>query len=166
MLTLEAIYGRCEEFGACQLWKQATINGHPQARINGKSGRLVRRYIFTELLGRRVLPGYVVIASCREPLCVAAECLAQITYSERLRRAYATGRRSSSGEYLKRVAARVQMGTTILDFEKAREIRTRPESNAELGREYGVHPKTIRSIRIGKSWRDAAPNSSVWSMTA
>lgn len=41
-----------------------------------------------------------------------------------------------------------------LDMTKAREIRASSDTDAELGRRYGVSRETIRQIRLGRTWRE------------
>ena len=165
-LSLKQIYDRCDEFGECQLWKQSTINGHPQAYIDGKGGTMVRRYIFLELLGKALKKGQILTTRCRNSLCLAVDCIQVITYSKRLQLAYTEGGRSTPGEYLSRVRRHVEQGKTTLDFEKAAAIRASTATNAELAEEYHVHPKTIASVRSGRSWRSGAINASVFSLGA
>ena len=162
MLTLEQIHARCEEEGDCWLWPGATINGYPQARIGDKGGQMLRRYIFTVLLGNELPLGRVVASICENRLCCAPAHLFSMTYSKRLRLAYKRGSRNQAMEYIKRRETRRQQGT-VLDMEKARQIRAREdEPNAVLAAEFGVHPKTIYSVKAGLTWREHAPNSSVF----
>ena len=161
-ITLEQILSRCDEEGDCLLWTGATINGYPQARIGDKGGQMLRRYIFTELMGNELPLGRVVSSTCENRLCCAPQHLFSMTYSKRLRLAYKRGSRNQTTEYLKRRETRRDQGT-VLDMEKARQIRARAgESNAVLAAEFGVHAKTIYSVKAGLTWREHAPNSSVF----
>ena len=161
-IALEQILSRCDEEGDCLLWTGATINGYPQARIGDKGGQMLRRHIFTALLGNALPPSRVVASTCENRLCCAPEHLFAMTYSKRLRLAYKRGSRNQAMEYVKRRETRRQQGT-VLDMEKARQIRARAgESNAVLAAEFGVHAKTIYSVKAGLTWREHAPNSSVF----
>lgn len=164
-MTLDILYGRCEDFGDCKLWKHSTTNGkgmNPQARIDGKAGVQVRHHIFTELLGKRLRKGYILTTECGEGLCIAAGCIVSMTYGDRQRKAYADGRRRPAEEYMNRVNRLVAAGKTALNFDKARELRGRTGTNAELGREYGCGPKAISAARNGRTWRTAFAGNSVF----
>ena len=162
-MTLDQIYARCTPDGDCMLWIGATIQGYPQATINGRGGQLVRRYIYRDLLHKALPPGYVVASRCKSPLCCEAEHLFRQTFGDRLRASYADGSRVQT--YLKKVHNLVNRGKATLDFAKAREIRSRMEvPNTLLAVEYGCHAKTIYHVKRGHSWRELAPNASVFAM--
>jgi DNA-binding XRE family transcriptional regulator len=161
--TLETVRSRCIEVGKCWLWDQScNSGGYPQASINGRN-TMVRRFVFETLLDKRVRDNEVVSSRCRRMTCCSPDCLVALTYSERLKRCYSRGTRSTTVEYLSRRRRAVKQGITKLSIEKARDIRSRVgQTHSELAREFGVHRSTIKMIRLGKYWRDHAENSSVF----
>lgn len=165
--TLDTVRTRCTEVGKCWLWEQScNSRGYPQASVNGKHV-MVRRFVYETLCGKRLRKGEVVASRCEDERCCSPDCLMALTYSERLERCYTTGSRSSVTEYLMRQRGAVKQGITKLSLEKAREIRSRTgQTLAELGREFGVHPSTIKGIRKGEYWRDHARNSTVFGAIA
>lgn len=165
-ISWEQLRMRCTEIGDCMLWNQGTYStGYPQARIDGRS-RLVARYVYSEIMGKLIRKGYVVCTKCEQKLCISPECLISVTYSERLKRSYASGARSTSKEYGARVRRMVEQGRVKCSFEIAADIRANrmDVSTAQLARELGVHQKTAYNIKRGKTWRNAYSGSSVFTL--
>lgn len=154
----------CDTDGDCLLWRNGVNGqGYPQANINGKVV-LVRRYVYTCLCGKK-LGKYEPLASlCDNKLCVSPDCIRKTTHTEVLRRAYKHGKRNTAMEYAARLRRASEDGMCKLSWEKVQQIRelSPTHSDSELGRRYGVHHKTIGSIRKGKSWRMVTKGSTAF----
>jgi hypothetical protein len=164
-LTLETLPRYATECGDCLLWNQGLhCKGYPQANIDGRP-QLVRRYIFTELLGREIPKGCVVSSRCNEKLCIAPGCLMAMRWGKVQERSYRTGQRGGASEYAARLRSAERQGRLRLDWDKVREIRRRPDSATlvELAAEFGVSRRCIWDVRRGVSWRQQMPASSVFS---
>lgn len=164
-LTKENLHWYCTQDGDCLLWKLGTNKqGYPQAHLGGKGGQMVRRYVYTEIMGRTLNSGKRVSARCGNRLCCSPDHLFQETHSQTLKRCYQDGTRSAKLEYVRRLEAFLKHRPVKLSFEKAREIRSRPRevTHAELAREYGVTEHAIRRVRNGTSWKDNFAASSVF----
>jgi hypothetical protein len=159
--TERTLRDRCEDVGECLIWKQAVNGqGYPQAFIDGKGGVMVRRWVFTHLLGREIPARSVVTSTCGDSRCCAPAHMKAVTYSKRLSMTYAQGRRNAVLESHKRLDRRRELGTVWLTIEKAREIRARSSERVEdLAKEYGVKDRHIRSIWSGTAWREVAGSS-------
>ncbi len=165
-LDYRQICMRCTEEGECMLWQQGVNStGYPIARIDGKP-TLVAHHVFYNLMGRMKRKGYVVTPRCGNQLCVSQECLIALTYSERIKRTYASGARSTEREYFSRVKRMVNSGKTKLDFDIADDIRANRMDvpNSALAAEMDCHPKTIYQVKRGKTWLRVAPGASVFTL--
>lgn len=165
ILTLQNLHMYCKDCGDCLLWSQGVNNtGYPQATLEGQPGTMVRRYIFTRLLGRTIEPGKVVSSRCDNRLCCSPEHLIGMRRGSVQERSYKTGKRLSAAEYANRLAASQRAGISVLTWDKVHSIRARPfsESDAAIAREFGVHPRTICKVRNGTSWRQQMAVSSVF----
>lgn len=167
--TLKTVRDRCRidpaDEDSCWIWLQATTGKAraPQACINGKTGTLVARWVLAHT-GRQI-DGLAVVPRCGAPLCVNPAHLMTLTKGEVLRRAYADGSRSRHAEYLRLLRRAQDTGMAKLDMERARELRdrmARGASIAELSRETGLWPSTLRDIKHGRSWRQVAAPASVF----
>lgn len=164
-LTLESLPMYCHDFGNCAHWAQGVNSaGYPIANIDGKPGTLVRRYVFTALLGNDLAPRQPLVARCGHKLCVSPSCLYASTMGKVLRKAYRDGLRSTQHEYLARLRTAQRNGWAKLTDEKAAEMRklTPEVSHSEAAKLFGVHRTTASQVRRGKSWRNSAPASSVF----
>jgi hypothetical protein len=159
-LTLENLPMFCTEEGDCLLWNLSlNSTGKPQARLEGKSGSLVQRYVYQTLMGKQLQPGRRITTRCQNPICVAPGCLFASTFSAILKRSYATGKRSTSDEYAARLGRHISAGKTKLTAEIAQQIRESEETGIALARKHGVNPDTIYRIRQGLSWRSPLVSS-------
>jgi hypothetical protein len=164
-LTLETLRYYAHDCGDCLLWKQGTNGaGYPQATIDGKGGQMVRRYIFTHLMGKELRTRQVVTSRCDTKLCISPDHLISSWMGKIQERSYRTGKRMSRVEYTGRLERSIRSGWSKLGWEDIAKIRAEPESvsHAEIGRLYGIHHKTASKIRRGLSWRVSAMNSSVF----
>jgi hypothetical protein len=165
---LKTIQDRCIEEGECWLWAQhLQSGGHPTASHGGKP-TLVRRRAFE--LGKGYLPNcrtHAIVNTCDNTICCNPDHLASITRAELVRRSYKQTRVTAM-EYPARLAARVRQGTTKLNLELARELRLNEakETAAVAAARLEVSESLVNKIRQGLIWREAAPNCSVFNMTA
>lgn len=145
--SYERVLSKCVEEGNCQLWQGSVDGGgYPQARVNGKVTRLAR-WVLADKLGRPLLTGKVAALKCGNANCLSKTHLSEKTVSQAMKKAL-TNKVASPTEIANRRAALVERGGTVLNMEKAREIRLRPESGAKLEAEYGCHRDTINAARL------------------
>lgn len=116
-------------------------DGHCQMQRDGKS-IYVHRYIYEQCFGE-IPDGYVIRHTCDNASCINPEHLILGTHQDNVRDRVERGR-SARGN----LNGRSKL--TELDVIEIRNSRDR--SSVELGREYGVDPKAIRSIWQGKTW--------------
>jgi hypothetical protein len=148
---------RCEEVGDCLIWMQAcNSQGYPQACIDGKSGQMVRRWVYTKLMGKVIPPLHVVVSSCMDPKCCSQNHLGVMSCSKRLSLTHKQGLRMSAAEMVKRQQKCAFHDDMKLNLEVAKIIRSRRAERAEdLAKEYKVTCTHIRSIWRNEVWREA-----------
>lgn len=167
-LTWRQLIMRCTEEGECLLWNQGLVSsGYPQARIDGRS-QLVSRYVYVHLLGKEVRKGYVLTTRCENKLCLAPCCLMQVTYSERLKRTYATGARSAATEYASRQRRAVEQGIAKCSLEIAEDIRANRMHvpSKQLAAELGVGRTAVDDMKAGRTWRRPQHVNSIFNLGA
>lgn len=167
-LSWRQLIARCTEEGDCLLWNQGLVSsGYPQARIDGRS-QLVARYVYVHLLGKELRKGYVLTTRCGNKLCLAPCCLMQITYSERMRRSYASGARSTATEYASRQRRAVEQGIAKCSLEIAEDIRANRMHvpSKQLAAELGVGRTAVDDMKAGRTWRRPLPANSVFNLGA
>jgi len=164
-LTLETLHYYATASGDCLLWRLGTNGrGYPQACLGGKPGCMVRRYVFTSLLGREIARGSVVSSRCENPLCLAPDHLVSMRRGAVQARSYSNGSRMHAAEYSARLRSAIRHGRARLNWERVAAIRAMPESRTHqsIALEFAVHAKTIARVRAGLSWRLNQPASSVF----
>ena len=152
-VTLDTIYGRCDEVGDCWIWRGAVSHGTaPAINIDGKSTN-VRRFV-VGLLGRQTKGRYVT-ACCGAPLCVAPDHLRVVTRSQLNTMA---ARRTGYGQNLARAAkiAQARRSRAHLSPELVQMIRSSDLPSAQLAKQLGVSKSTVNDARRGDTWRDYA----------
>lgn len=163
-LTLDTLRYYCTCDGDCLIWNQ-TINssGYPTATLEGKPGQSVRTYVYRNLLGKKLNHPMVVASRCGDKRCVNPDHLVRRTRSDIQREVYASGRRNAATEYLARFNG---YGRHVLDWAKVHDIRSRPthQTHSSIAAELGVSRRCIQDVRMGRTWRQAADRSSVFSM--
>jgi hypothetical protein len=166
-LTLDTLHHYCTACGDCLLWNLGVNStGYPQARLGQKQGQMVRRYVFTELMGRQIPRGHVVVATCDDRLCLEPSHLTTMKRGKVQERAYAKGKRIHALEYASRLAKAQEQGLATLGWERARYIRSQPaeRTNTAIAAELGVSHKVVSNVRRGKSWRENYGISSVFAL--
>lgn len=124
-------------------------NGYGQISEGGKGGRSLSAHRTSYELHHGPIPeGMVVMHACDNRACVNPDHLSVGSYRDNMADMDAKGRRvivAPTGE---------GNGKSILTEQDVLYIRSSPDkSNAQLGREIGVGPNCIRSVRIGRTWR-------------
>lgn len=150
-VTLDTIYGRCDEVGDCWIWRGACSHKAPAINIGGMSTS-VRRFIAGTLQGKSIKGRYVTVC-CGEPLCVAPDHLRVVTRSQLNTMA---ARRTGYGQNLARAAklAQARRRRARLSPELVQMIRESDLSDAQLAKQLGVAKSTINDARRGDTWRD------------
>jgi hypothetical protein len=164
-ITRDNLHMYCTECGECLLWNQGVNStGYPQANIDSKPGQMVRRHVFTNLLGKTLKAKERVATRCGNKLCLAEGCLYAETYGRTLSRAYKDGRRMGAMEYARRLEACRGIGMAKLDWEKVTAIRQEPESRSHqsIATELGLSHKTISQVRRYVTWKTQHAAASVF----
>jgi len=155
--TLDTVLDRCDEVGECWIWKHSCKAGrNPQATIEGKTGSIVRPFIYDVLLKKPRPIGSTIGATCGEPKCCNPAHLVWKSRSDVIRSTYKSGARSKPAMTLQRRERAIRHGWAKLTMDKATEIRMRRaggESTATLAAETGVGVSTIRAICRGRIWK-------------
>lgn len=163
--TMEDVERRCTPYGECLLWHLSlNSGGHAVSHIAGKSW-LVRRYIFTQLMGRRLKEGDLLAVKCREPRCMAPGCLVVRDASRILKDAY-RDIMADETQMRKRQRFAKNVGFAKLNHETAQSIRARGMTIKEVMSEYGLSDTSARQILSGKSWREPPVANSIFSLAA
>lgn len=79
--TMEDIEAKCEVVGDCWHWTAGMSKNSPAIRV-GRKVVGARRYIFTELLGKKVPAGRLVSTKCESMDCVAPDHIAAFTRAQ------------------------------------------------------------------------------------
>ena len=162
-LTLESLHAYCTAEGDCLLWNLGTNSaGYPMARLDGPAQN-VRRYVFSELMGKELCGKHRVSSKCNNRLCVSPHCLIRLTPGQIISRSYVNRNQDDELEY--RRAKMIERYGAVLSLDIARKIRAERmhEPNNNLAREYGCSKKTIYEVKRGTIWRERRVASSVFS---
>lgn len=163
--TMADVERRCTHYGECLLWNLSlNSGGHAVAHIAGKS-YLVRRYVYTELMGRRLREGELLAVKCKEPRCMAPGCLVARNASRILKDAYVDIMKDET-QLRKRQRFATKVGFAKLDHETAQSIRARGLTTKQVMAEYGLSDTSARQILSGKSWRAPRVANSVFNLAA
>jgi hypothetical protein len=163
--TIDLVRDRCRDEEGCWVWAGCTVNGYPQATINGKGGQLVKRWVWIEGMGKAVPKKGKIVNTCGNRLCLNPEHLRCASATEVLRRAYKSGARNTTLEYMQRVTMLQKQGRTKLSFEAAQAYRQRAsegEHYAALAKEANVCRSQMRKVVTGKAWRQQVKAASVF----
>lgn len=137
---------------ACWPWtgaKSAKGYGFIQEAGRGSRNLLAHRFAY-EMRNGPIPAGLVVMHSCDNPSCVNPDHLSAGSQSQNIIDAFTKGRKFSpvpSGERNKR---------SKLTLEQAKFIKANQQmKHTELAKMFNLSPNCIRSVRIGRTWRDA-----------
>ena len=132
------------ELGRCRVCtSHRRINGYPYFIREGKR-QFVSRYIFDKYRGE-IPKGLLVLHLCDNPGCVNPAHLYIGTNQDNTNDMIARGRAGDArGE---------KNGNAKLKEQQVKEIRSnKKDSQAVLGRKYGVHRNTIFDIKHNRTW--------------
>lgn len=169
--TVEDLRQRCrvDEDTGCWHWGLSMCQGHPRVHLGVEGKRFAARGRRAALILAGTPPkrGHVAFAT-RE--CKSNDCV----NPEHARSA----NRGNHGQYLRstglgnspaKTAAAINSARTHLaklTMEDARAIRASTESTYALARQFGVAQSCIWSVKAGKSWKEHAPQASVFTALA
>jgi hypothetical protein len=144
----------------CWLWTgSAAPRGYGRLKV-GKACRLAT-HVALELDGRpRPSPDHLALHSCDNPTCVNPSHLRWGTQKENVADMFARGRASDRRTMNHARGERVH--TAKLTDAQVRVIFADTRPTAEVARDFGVHPDTIRQIRNGEKWRHLGLTGETW----
>lgn len=152
--TLESIEAKCDIVGDCWHWKASKSHGAPYMRIGSKSVP-VRRYIFTELLGKDA-SGRLVSMRCSHLDCVNPQHIVAYTRKQLQQK---TAKRTRYGDDLlrkaKMSAAKRRSSPYSDDF--IRQVRAMEGSSKQIARDLNLCPSTVNDWRNGDLRKDFNP---------
>jgi hypothetical protein len=142
----------CCEDGECLIWNGGTDSGHvPQMRWDGRV-QSVRRLLLQEK-GQNLKGKYATV-NCGNPLCVAQGHLTVLTRKQLSKRS------AKVTKYHERVTRRIAISKarrekgTVLDMQKAREIRASGLTSRQAAKEFGCSQYAAWSVIAGRTWVD------------
>ncbi len=143
--TLDMIRDKCEITGECWHWMAGKSGKAPALRHEGKILN-VRRYIFTELLGREVTPGRMVTMICESLDCVAPDHLVQNTRRQLQQK---TARRTNYGKNPMRSAklSAAKRAASPYSDEFVEQVRAMEGSAKAIARQLGLCASTVNEWR-------------------
>jgi len=169
--TLQDLRDRChiDDDTGCWIWKLALDRGHPKVHFvapDTGERKCMRgpRAAWYLRGGEDIANGRIVfrLACCPNRDCVNPTHVKEGTMKERgtqIRRSGVLRNLPQSIEAATRVARTHRAKLTL---EQVREIRSSPETCAELARRFGIAHSQISAIRRGEAWKDIASNASVF----
>lgn len=140
---VDRLWRRVDKSGDCWIWTGAVSkSGYGVIQEAGLGSRNLTPHRLSYELHKGAIPaGYVVMHSCDNRLCVNPDHLSVGTPQENIWDMVRKGRNP------------VLVDKIVLTPEIVRRIRNNPKiRNIDFARELGVHPSTIRSVRIGRTW--------------
>ena len=132
------------ELGHCHVCvSHSGAHGYPRFMREGKS-QFVSRYVYEKYIGK-IPKGLCVLHLCDNPGCINPAHLYAGTKQDNVNDMFERGRdRSPKGE---------KNGQAKLKEQQVKEIRSnKKDSQAVLGRKYGVHRNTIFDIKHNRTW--------------
>lgn len=152
--SMDDIRANCEEIGECLLWKGAVdAYGYPRVRTHGKS-QLLRPFIWREIRGNELRPGYRLSIRCGNRLCLGEDCLVMRSYKVVAQLHGAKAKLDPLMVARFREGAK-NSGRSKLDAAKVAEIRASNGTDEEISQRYGICRSSAGKIRRGDIW--AAP---------
>lgn len=154
--TMETIAARCIEEGDCMLWDGAIANPSKPVLQDGRKVVAVRRYIFTELLGKKVKPRHLVSFTCDNDLCVHEDHIDQMTRSEMLKRAVERTqyhlRPDRTAKLQIAARERSQYGADLVD-----QVRNEEGSYTQIAERLGLKKSFVADVRSQRHWKPTNP---------
>lgn len=137
---------RCEECGDCMFWTGAMTNKSvPVLCVAGKTSP-IRRTLWA-MLGRRLLKGMAIKASCGDQRCIA------VGHLEQTRRGRPVGSKMHPAHRANIAEARRR--ASVLTWDDIAEIRATDRHLEEVSAEKGVGVSMLQKIRQGHHWKEA-----------
>lgn len=131
-----------EPNSGCQLWLgKLAGNGYPQMNVDGKT-RGAHRVALERKLGRPLMPHEWACHKCDVIICINEDHLFPGTHLENMAdmRLKGRGPRGERGSKAKLTASQVLA------------ILSDSRRNPVIAAEFGVSPRTVSDIRLGKRW--------------
>lgn len=158
--TIDRIRLRCKEDDAgCWVWQQTrTSGGYPLANIDGRTGVMVRRWVYMQAHGK--VPGaskWRVVSTCGNKLCCNPGHLRLASVSTVLRQQWADG--SRVGQKTPQPPSNARLTPQI-----AQMIRADQRDSREIAEEYGICRSHVYAIRRGEAWQQRQRIASVWDL--
>lgn len=155
---LARIASKCEEEGACLLWRGAvSIGGVPQVSFRNRA-HSVRRILHECHTGQPVPTGMIVASRCRNPLCVAQDCAILLTVRDLRQIDARRGIFSNPAANAARSLAarrRTTIPDAVIDL-----VRTFDGTCAEAAKAAGISRSHAIAIRAGRARKPLVGN--VW----
>jgi hypothetical protein len=153
--TLDMIKAKCDVVGGCWHW-QAGKSGKAPALRHGDRTISVRRYIFTELLGKTQAKGRLVTMSCGHLDCVSPDHLIQHTRKQL--QAAAAKRTQYGADPVRnaKIAAAKRRHSPYSD-EFVEQVRNMEGTSKGIARELGLQFSTVNGWRNGEVRRPVNP---------
>ena len=133
----------------CWEWTRClSRKGYGQFRLNGGTA-YTHRYVLEAKLGRQIRPGYMACHSCNNRKCCNPEHIREGTAKENTQDIVNAGRQATGDAVAQRGE---KHGMSKLTETQVLAIRESVGSVREVGRQYGVSPSAVSSIRLRKTW--------------
>lgn len=161
---IKLLRDRSDEVGECWLWKQALTHGYGRIEVAGLPGLYAHTVGWLAVRGP-VPNGKRLVNLCGHKHCCRPAHWTPMTHAE-MNAHYAKKGAWRGPDRSRKIALAMRAQRSRVTPEIAREIRSSEIAPRELAAKFKVHVSIVYKIRAGTSWRDAAPNSSVFSMSA
>lgn len=153
--VLHHLLGKTIDDAGCLVWQGGCSNGHPSARVNGKT-QLVRRVIWEALRGQ-IPSGKVIRMTCETPLCINPDCMSLTTHQAIAKANGAMG--LMSGVVRSAAIARAKQASALaINYDIVHTIRTSDATGVDLAMQFGVSQNLISKVRTNKTWKQWANN--------
>jgi hypothetical protein len=146
---LDSIKAKCEIVGDCWHWQGGRSGKTPALRHGDKTVN-ARRYIFTELLERKLAPGRMVTMSCGNLDCVAPDHLKQAT-RQQLQRATAERTKYGADRVRSAKISKAKRARSPYPDELVEQVRAMEGSAKGIARELGLCASTVNEWRKQRS---------------
>jgi hypothetical protein len=164
LTPFERVQARVEIEGKHWLCHGATTKqGYPTMNVDGRV-TTCSRVVLAHVLGRPIKQHHSAAAACGRINCVSPACLKERSRSQQSAKSSPGRKFTPAGKESLRRAAR-ERGLCKLCPVTAKQLRAQQKEGAtyrELSERFGVSLSTAYRAAIGRTWPEAAPNSSVF----
>jgi len=157
---IKLLRDRCDEEGECWLWKQSLTHGYGRVELAGMEGMYAHTVAWIAVRGP-VPAGKRLVNLCGQKNCCRPLHWSPMTIREQNLHYVKLGAWRGP-DRSRKIALAMRAKRSPLTPEIVSEIRAGSEAAHAMAAKFGVSKATIYKIRAGTSWRDAAPNSSVF----